>query len=124
MATPRETEKQRTAFLFCSLLNVLVAGESANCFACQQNTTFAADADGIVRKRRAAKIAELQRSIQSRDIAFQLHGFNNAFSRTSKHHSSHRNGKSFVVDSGASVTVTNRLDIFESIEDYHPDKKY
>ena len=49
--------------------------------------------------------------------------FNNAFSRTSKHHSSHRNGKSFVVDSGASVTVTNRLDIFESIEDYHPDKK-
>jgi len=123
MATSSEAEKQRTAFLFCSLLNVLVAGQSANCFACQQNTTYAADTDGIVRKRRAAKLAELERSIQSRDVTFQLSGFSKSSSRTNKHHTSNRKGKSFVVDSGASVTVTNRLDIFESVEDYHPNKK-
>ena len=123
MATSRKTQTQRTAFAFCSLLNILVAGQSANCSGCQTDTTFAVNADGIVRKRRAAKLAELERSIQSRDIAFQLHGFNNSFSRSRKHHTSHRNGKSFIVDSGASVTVSNRIDIFESIEDYHPDKK-
>ena len=123
MATPRKAQKPRTAFAFCSLLNILVAGQAANCSACQSDTTFAVNADGIVRKRRAAKLAELERSIQSRDVAFQLHGFSSSFSRTRKHHASHRKGKSFIVDSGASATVTNRLDIFELIDDYHPNKK-
>ena len=118
-----KAQRRRTAFYFCTLLNALVSAQSANCFACHQNITYAADADGIVRKRRAAKLGELQRSMQSRDVAFQLHGFGNSFNRTKKHHTSHRQAKSFIVDSGASATVTNRLDLFESIEDYHPNKR-
>lgn len=103
------------AFVFCKQLRALLVCASAVCNSatcCDPGTTFLPRQDRIVLKHRVAKPVERRR--QPAAAAFELGDLPKR--RTAKHK------KQFTPDTGATVSVTNRADIFLSIDDYAPNK--
>ena len=107
------------AFHFCKTIALLLATCSATsdiCNACELTCTYLAYDSGIVRKRRIAKpkeVVDATRPPRRTQVVFNL-----GKGRTAKHKSA-----SWTTDSGATVSVTNRLDIFETIDDVSPNVK-
>jgi transposase InsO family protein len=125
-----------TPFNFCFSIFCLVASahasESANrCPDCIPNVTYKCGVDGITRHRRPPKTKEISRAEKSRNkrknVSFTLS--TNLSNRTNKHktiylaHESKRCKGKWTPDSGATVSVTNRIDLFETIDDHFPNKQ-
>ena len=113
---PRTAQHAR-AFHFCKNLFLLLATSlDAPCKDCSLSSTYLAYDASVVRKRRVAKPKEVfdaTRPPSQRPVAFSI-----AQGRTAKHKS-----HSWTADSGATIGVTNRLDIFETIDDVQPRKR-
>lgn len=68
-------------------------------------------------KERVHKAMEVKH--KSKPSAFELNDIPVQWRRSAKH----KRPKSFITDTGATVSVTNRADIFHSIDDYSPEKR-
>ena len=79
---------------------------STACPCCPTDQTLFANASGIQRRHRNARKDELERRVNQSNIVFSLAG-NKSIGRTNKH-----KRHAWCPDSGANVSVTNRLDIF------------
>lgn len=93
--------------------NFAFATNSSEC--CDYGATYYIS-DGVVRKRRPPKMDEIWKvrpKHKTKNVCFQL-----ATGRTSKHKS-----KSWTTDSGATVSVTNDIGLFETIDDIAPNKR-
>mmetsp|Transcript_3749 Transcript_3749/g.8136 ORF Transcript_3749/g.8136 Transcript_3749/m.8136 type:complete len:255 (-) Transcript_3749:258-1022(-) len=123
------SKRDSKAFHFCKNIFLLLAtcsnAEHAECNDCQQNTTYLAYDAALVRKRRPAKQSEVfdaSRPSKQPKVVFNI----GAHARTAKHkqhafsNSGDRKRNAFTVDSGASVSVTNDLNIFETIGEIAP----
>ena len=104
------------AFHYCQTLALLLATSCASnnsCNDCKLDTTYLAYDSGIVRKRRTAKTKEIvdaTRPPKATKVVFEI-----GKGRTAKHKKS-----SWTTDSGATCSVTNRLDLFETVDDINP----
>jgi len=104
------------AFHFCQQICLLLATCSSVdqcCQSCNLDTSYLAYDSSIVRKRRPARrteVADATPPPKQRPIAFEI-----ARGRTAKHKK-----YAFTCDSGATISVCNRLDIFETIDDLSP----
>ena len=92
-----------------------MSSNSPTCPCCPIEQTLFANANGIQRRRRDARKDELERRVNQSNVVFSMASSKN-IGRTNKH-----KRHAWCPDSGANVSVTNRLDIFETIEQYHPD---
>ena len=104
------------AFHFCKNLFLLLATcNDCSCNKCDLDSTFLAYDSSVVRKRRPAKpkeVADATRTRKPIPVVFQLGKY-----RTAKHKK-----YAWTADSGATIAVTNRLDIFETIDNPAPNK--
>ena len=91
--------------------------ETGTCPNCIPNQTFLVDKLGIVRKRRAA--SSLRTAVDSLEEPPVFTLVNH--SRTIKHYKGIQ--KMLIVDSGASCCTSNRIELFETITDHHPNKR-
>ena len=57
-----------------------------------------------------------ERAATPKPGAFELRDIPRRFQRTAKH-------KTFVTDTGATISVTNRADIFHTVDDYAPNER-
>ena len=97
-------------FVFCSHLLCLLAASNANqCNACQADFSYYSTESTFVRKRRKPKPAELKAPPVNHvwELGNQ--------SRTAKHKRRH-----FTPDSGATVSVTDDMSIFHTVDDVSP----
>ena len=115
-------------FNFCFSIFSLLAASSASenrCPECNPNVTYKCGTNGLSRHRRPTKPKELART--SKSVKFQIS--NELSKRTNKHKKSYisnlskKHRSSWTPDSGATVSVTNRVDLFETIEDHFPNKR-
>ena len=122
----RIPSKRALPFTWCNLLACLVASNGdTSCPACAASQCFLADQDGIVRKSRRAKLAELQRRLEHRETVFTITG-RNIKNRTAKHKlqpAQQHISKDFIVDSGATISTVSDLSLLETIDDYEPNKR-
>ena len=110
--------KQAPAFHFCKNLFLLLAtcNDSNQCASCHCSTTYLAYDSSLVRKRRPPKpreVTDATRPCRPKPVAFTI-----ANGRTAKHKK-----HSWTADSGCTLSVTNRIDLFETIDDAQPRKR-
>ena len=122
MPQRNKSKHSRFPFYCCSLYHcMLAAAHAEGCAFCHTDRVYLADSDELVCKRRAAKLSELQHKLSSNELVFELCDIH---TRTAKHkHASSKGSSTWTPDTGATVTVCNRLDLFETIEDYKPNKR-
>lgn len=115
METPKSRPKQAPAFNFCKALNALVVCSAVHATGCcQTSRVYLPRPTSVVFKERSAK--QIEASSKPQPSAFELHDIPKRWQRTAKH-------KRFITDTGATVSVTNRADIFHTIDDYSPGKR-
>ena len=118
MEKSKKAKSAVPAFNFCNVLKTIlttaVACQSKGC--CQQEKVYLPRTNKVVFKDRVAKPEEVSKSTSADPAAFELRDIPRRWQRTAKH-------KRFITDTGATVSVTNRADIFLSIDDYSPNKR-
>ena len=85
-----------------------------HCNGCKHDTVFFPQRDSLVKKYRQAREHELRTKCDSQAAVFQLVG---------KHRTKKHKRNKWTMDSGATVSVTNRLDLLETIDQWHPRKR-
>ena len=115
MERPKKAKGSASAFNFCNALNVVLAAAACmpNGGCCQQERVYLPRINKIIFKDRVAKPAEIK---EPEPTAFELRDVPRQWKRTAKH-------KRFITDTGATISVTNRADIFLTIDDYAPNKR-
>ena len=100
----------------CFWLLVMIQTNVLHAIAPQPTTTYLAYDSSLVRKRRPPKpreVTDATRPRRPKPVAFTI-----ANGRTAKHKKS-----SWTADSGCTLSVTNRIDLFETIDDAQPRKR-
>ena len=117
MDRPRKRKASVPAFNFCSALNsILIASVACADGCCSTEKVYLPRPDKVIFKDRVAKPAEI--GDKADPAAFELHDIPRKWHRTAKHKQ-----KNFVPDTGSTISVTNKADIFLTIDDYSPQKR-
>ena len=115
---------QKQPFIFCANLCVLAACAAHLCPQCETTRTYIVSNESLKRKKRQPKASD-STEINHSKIKFAI-----GKGRTAKHknqsfrlpqaYAVNSKGSKWCTDSGATVSVTNRLELFESIEQWNP----
>ena len=110
-----KAKTSNSPFHACMHLCLLVSASCGHtiCQQCQPDSTYFSSGPDFIRKRRSPKPKEMS-SKRNRVLDFKLQ----ERGRTAKHKKHPWNA-----DSGATISCTNNLDIFETIDEIHPDKR-
>ena len=121
MAKVEDERSTRRCFNACSALRCLLiaTANAAHCTCCDANTVFALNGYQLLRKHHVARAKELAEIERRKPTAFVLYG---SKARTNKHKSSRIQlpKQHWTPDSGATVSVTNDLALFHTIDQYKP----